>query len=126
MAKFGRNDIENITSMLPEKTLAEVTEYHRVFWKRGKTELERFDRIVERIQKKEHKENQMKLYDRFVSEAFHWKMSSQQYHAFDFTFRKRKDTTVFTDEQDNFLMVSLYKYGLNYPNVYFRIRRDIS
>lgn len=44
--KFGRDDLENIAREVDGKTLAEVREYHTVFWKRF-DELQDHDRILQ-------------------------------------------------------------------------------
>lgn len=131
METFGRNNIEDIAKMLPGKTVEEVTKYHKVFWSRGKTELLRYDSIVKQIQRKEAKREMALMAimaEKMSGTALKWKIESKRYHELDFTIKNRhsiRGKENYTIEQDNFLLVTLYKHGLNDPDVYARIREDI-
>lgn len=121
MRRFGRNDLENIASMLPDKKLAEVTAYHRAFWGRGKAELRDFDRYETSISKAEAEKAKQSTF----SEAFYWKMSSYSCPELELTLKSYKNNSQFTVEQDKIILCYLFKIGIDEPNAYDRIRHTI-
>ncbi|XP_055320960.1 chromatin-remodeling complex ATPase chain Iswi-like [Sitodiplosis mosellana] len=122
MRKYGREDMQQIASMLPEKTLDEITRYHRAFWSRGKAELKEFDRYIASLAKAEAEQNKQKT----VSEAFHWKMTGYRCPELELTFKGLSVKSMFTYEQDKFILSYLFEIGIDAPNAYARIREKIS
>lgn len=123
MAKVGRNNVDEIAKLLPGKTFDEVTKYHRTFWARGKQEIRDFNRLIEQLLKQEAVEKKQAT----ISDAFLWKMRSQkslELGPLDISYSSL-NRTLFTKEQDKFLLVSLFKHGLDKPNIYSCIRQDI-
>lgn len=53
MVKVGRNNVDEIAKLLPEKTLDEVTKYHRTFWARGPKEIRNFRGLILKLRRKE-------------------------------------------------------------------------
>lgn len=124
MVIYGREDLKNIASCLNGKTLDEVTEYHAVFWKRGKTEIKNFDRHIAPILKKEAYESKQKI----LREALNWKMACYRCPKLDLTVKinpRSSTKTNFSPKDDRFILVSLHNIGINNPNVYNLIRQDV-
>lgn len=121
MRQFGRNDLEKIASMVPDKKFAEVTAYHHAFWSRGKAELKEFDRYVASISKAEAEKAKQSTF----GEAFNWKMSSYSCPELELTLKFHNNKSQFTAEQDNIILCYLFKIGIDEPNAYDRIRYTI-
>lgn len=121
MKKFGRNDLVKIATMLPDKTLDDVTRYHTVFWSRGPSEMQDFERYIAPIKKKEILASKQKT----VSMAFEWKMKCYQNPEADLNIKRSTTKTLYTRQQDNFILAELYKYGIDSPDVYLRIRQEV-
>lgn len=121
MRQFGRDDLKNVASMLPDKKLAEVTAYYHAFWSRGKAELRDFDKYVALISKAEAERAKQSAF----GEAFHWKMSSYRCPELELTLKSHNNKSQFTAEQDNIILCYLFKIGIDEPNAYDRIRHTI-
>lgn len=121
MQTYGRDDLQGIASMLPEKKAKEIGRYHRAFWSRGKVELKEFDRFVASLMKAEVEQNKQKT----VSEAFHWKMASYRCPELELMVKGITGKTLYTCEQDRFILCYLFEIGVNAPNAYARIREKI-
>lgn len=125
MEKFGRNDLAKIVTMLPDKTLDDVTKYHATFWNRGPSELTDFERLIAPIKKAELMASRAENF----SQALQWKMQCYRNPEVDLTVSKLSKNghtkVMYTQQQDSFILMSLCKYGINSPNVYDCIRQDI-
>lgn len=121
MQTHGRDDLKRIASMLPEKKFNEIARYHHAFWTRGKKELKEFDRHVASLLKAENEQNKQKT----ISEAFNWKMGSYRFPEFELTIKGLNTKTLYTCEQDRFILCYLFGIGFSAPNVYARIREKI-
>lgn len=120
MKRFGRNDLENIATMLADKTLTDITKYHAAFWNRGPSEMQDFERYIAPIKKQEALANKEKT----ISQVLEWKMQCYRNPETDLTI-KYITKSHYTREQDAFLLMSLLKYEINSPNVYGCIRQDV-
>lgn len=125
MARFGRNNLELISAEMPDKTLEEVTKYHKAFWSRGPTELKDFDRSVALIKAKEEKIAREKN----IFEALEWKMSCYRKPEIELSISTKylhtKQLNRFTKQDDSYLLITLFNFGYNDPQVYNRIRQEI-
>lgn len=121
MEQFGRNDLVNILKMLPDKTLDDVTSYHTVFWSRGQSEMRDFERYIAPIKKAELMASKNKV----IPVAFKWKMKSYQNPEADLTVKWLNTKTLYTRQQDNFILTELFKHGIDSSDVYDRIRQDV-
>lgn len=123
MELFGRNDLANISKMLPHKSLEEVTRYHAAFWSRGPSELQDFERCIAPIKKAELLASKEKT----ISAALEWKMKCYKNPEDQLTVKwvSKSAKTYYTQHQDNFLLTELFKYGLDSPDVYDRIRQEV-
>lgn len=129
MASVGRDNLKGIVSLLPHKTLDDVTRYHQAFWSRGPSELRDFDRLIVKL-KKQAADAQKKVADaqkmEATARAFEWKMKSYQHPEIELSIKTHHSVKhLYTREQDNYLLNALFIYGLDDPMVYNRIHHDI-
>lgn len=119
-AKYGRNALSLISSEFEEKTLEEVREYAQVFWKRYK-EIDGYERYIAQVEAGEDKIEKMKI----SKECLRRKLLSYKYPLQELVLKYPPATTTkrtFTDEEDRFMLIQMYKYGLDRPDLYERIR----
>lgn len=121
MEQFGRNDLVNISKVLPDKTLDDVTNYHAAFWSRGPLELQNFERFIAPIKKAELMATKKKT----VPQAFEWKMKCYRDPEAELTIKWLHSKTLFTQQQDNFILNELFKHGVDSPNAFGCIRQEI-
>lgn len=119
-AKYGRNALSLISSEFEEKSLEEVREYAQVFWKRYK-EIDGYERYIAQVEAGEDKIEKMKI----SKECLRRKLLSYKYPLQELVLKYPPATTTkrtFTDEEDRFMLIQMYKYGLDRPDLYERIR----
>lgn len=123
MERFGRDDLANISKMLPHKTLEDVTSYYKVFWSRGPKEMQDFERYIAPIKRAEL----IATKEKKISAALDWKMKCYKKPEEQLNFKglNKKPKTLYVQQQDNFLVTELFKYGVNSPDVYDRIRQEV-
>lgn len=121
MERFGRNDLVNIWQMLPHMTLDDVTSYHTAFWSRGPSEMDDFERYIAPIKKAELLASKEKT----ISVAFKWKMKCHKNPEEELIIKRLNTKTVYTRQQDTFLLTELFKYGIDSPDAYIRIRQEV-
>lgn len=122
-AKYGRNDFKAIANDFDgTKSVAEIQDYASVFWKRY-TEIDGYDRYIsqieageERIRKTQHQQALLKK-----------KVEMYKTPLVQLTFQGGVGTgkKLYTDEEDRFLTVQMYKFGLSSPALYEQIRDAI-
>lgn len=121
-AKHGRKNYKAIASEFEDKTEAEVRKYANVFWKRY-TELEGYDRYIANIDAGEEKtkriRHQMELLKKKVES---YKAPLQQLQLKYTTTQGKRQ---YSEEEDRFLVVQLYRFGLDTENLYEQIRDAI-
>ncbi|CAN3374450.1 ISWI chromatin-remodeling complex ATPase Isw1p [Diutina rugosa] len=121
--KYGRNSISLIAHEFPEKTIDEVRAYAKAFWRRYK-EIEGFDKYLHQIEQGEEKIVKVQV----QKESLRRKISQYKYPLQELVLRYPPAATnkrVFSEEEDRFLLVQLYRFGLDSPDVYERIRQAI-
>lgn len=119
-AKYGRNAISLVCSEFEDKTPQEVREYAQVFWKRYK-EIDGYERYIAQIEAGEDKIEKLKI----SKECLRRKLLAYRYPLQQLVLKYPPATTTkrtFTDEEDRFMLVQMYKYGLDRPDLYERIR----
>ncbi len=122
-AKYGRNSITAIASEFPEKTLDEVREYAKAFWT-NYTQIEGYERYISQIEAGEEKIRKSKL----QKEALRVKLSEYSNPLQELVLKFPPATTnrrVFSEEEDRYILVQLYRFGLDRADLYERIRDSI-
>lgn len=122
-SKYGRNSIRLISQEFEDKTEEEVREYAQAFWKNYQ-EIDGYERYINQIEQGEEKIIKGKV----QKEALRRKLSQYKYPLQELVLKYPPASTnkrVFSDEEDRFLLVQLYKYGLDLPDVYDNIREAI-
>ncbi|KAK6885386.1 ISWI chromatin-remodeling complex ATPase ISW1 [Candida tropicalis] len=122
-SKYGRNSIRLISQEFEDKTEEEVREYAQAFWKNYQ-EIDGYERYINQIEQGEEKIIKGKV----QKEALRRKLSQYKYPLQELVLKYPPASTnkrVFSDEEDRFLLVQLYKYGLDSPDVYDNIREAI-
>lgn len=118
--KYGRNAISMIAAEFEDKTIDEIREYARKFWLSYK-EIDGFEKYINQIELGEEKVVRVKL----QKESIRRKVSSYKYPLQELVLKYPPAATnkrTFTDEEDRFLIVQMYRFGLDRPDLYDRIR----
>ena len=118
--KYGRNSIESIAQeMSATKTIEEVREYSIAFWSRIE-EIDDYEKYLNIIETDEEKIEKLKL----QQEALRRKLAECDDPMFDLIL-EYPPTKTYTEEQDRFILLMIFKYGLDNENVYEEIRQEI-
>ncbi|CCE65026.1 hypothetical protein TPHA_0J02060 [Tetrapisispora phaffii CBS 4417] len=122
--KYGRNSIQAIAMELaPGKSVEEVREYAKAFW----ANIERVDdyeKILKTIEMEEDKIKRIK----FQQEALRRKISQYTNPLFDLVLKHPPSSSnkrTYSEEEDRFIMLMLFKYGLDRDDLYERVRDEI-
>ncbi|AET38002.1 chromatin-remodeling ATPase ISW1 Ecym_2256 [Eremothecium cymbalariae DBVPG len=122
--KYGRNSIKAITMELGgTKTEEEVREYAKAFWS-CLERIEDYEKYVKAIETEEEKIRRVKL----QQEALRRKISQCTNPLFDLCLKhppSSNNKRTFSEEEDRFILIMLFKYGLDRENVYELIRDEI-
>ncbi|AMD21313.1 HER034Cp [Eremothecium sinecaudum] len=122
--KYGRNSIKAITMELGgTKTEEEVRSYAKAFWQ-NLERIEDYERYVKSIETEEEKIRRVKM----QQEALRRKMSQCTNPLFDLSLKhppSSNNKRTFSEEEDRFILLMLFKYGLERENVYDLIRDEI-
>lgn len=121
--KYGRNAISMIASEFEDKTVEEVREYARKFWL-SYEEIDGYEKYINQIEAGEEKVQRIKM----QKESIRRKVSSYRYPLQELTLKYPPTATnkrTFTDDEDRFLIVQMYRFGLDRPDLYERIRDAI-
>ncbi|KAI3403645.2 hypothetical protein KGF56_003572 [Candida oxycetoniae] len=121
--KYGRNSIPLIAREFDDKTEDEVREYAKAFWKHYE-EIDGYEKYVGQIEQGEEKIIKTKI----QKEALRRKLSQYRYPLMELKLKYPPSSStkkVFSEEEDRFLLVQLYRFGIDSPNVYDRIKEAI-
>lgn len=122
--KYGRNSIQAIASELaPGKTFEEVRDYAKAFWANVER-IEDYDKYLKMIENEEEKIKRVKL----QQEALRRKLSQYSNPFFDLELKFPPSTShkrTFSEEEDRFILLMLFKYGLDRDDVYELMRDEI-
>ncbi|CAL9736893.1 ISWI chromatin-remodeling complex ATPase Isw1p [Monosporozyma servazzii] len=120
-ANHGKNSIQAITNELaPGKTLEEVAKFSQMFWSKMEY-VEEYEKYVRFIDFEEERLRQGKL----QQEALRRKLSEYTNPLTELTIKYPPNSKTFTLEEDRFILLMLFKYGLDRPDVYDLIRDEI-
>ncbi|CAG8726800.1 9807_t:CDS:2, partial [Dentiscutata heterogama] len=120
-AKYGRNALEEIASEIEGKTLDEVKAYAKVFWQRYQ-ELPNHEEIIAKIVKGESKLQQtVGIQELLRAKVAQYRTPGHQLQV----SNQAKGKTLFSEEEDRYLLIALAKYGYGTEDVYEKIRNEI-
>ncbi|CAG8704829.1 16185_t:CDS:10 [Acaulospora morrowiae] len=109
-AKYGRNQLEEIASEIEGKTFEEVKAYAQVFWKRYQ-ELSRESKL----------EQTHGIQELLKTKVAQYRTPGHQLQV----SNQAKGKTLFTEEEDRYLLIALAKHGYGTEDVYEKIRSEI-
>lgn len=122
--KYGRNSIYAIsTELAPAKTIDEVREYATAFWA-NLERIEDYEKHLKFIEAEEERIKRVKL----QQEALRRKISQYTNPLCDLKLKHPPSTNnkrTFSEEEDRFILLMLFKYGLDRDDVYELIRDEI-
>ncbi|QLQ79545.1 hypothetical protein HG537_0C01920 [Torulaspora globosa] len=122
--KYGRNSIYAIsTELAPGKTVDEVREYAKAFWSNVER-VEDYEKHLKFIEAEEEKIKRIKL----QQEALRRKISQYSNPLCDLKLKHPPSTNnkrTFSEEEDRFILLMLFKYGLDREDVYELTRDEI-
>ncbi|CAG8765940.1 4191_t:CDS:10, partial [Gigaspora margarita] len=122
-AKYGRYAFENdyAASEIEGKTLDEVKAYAKVFWQRYQ-ELPNHEEIIAKIVKGESKLQQtVGIQELLRAKVAQYRTPGHQLQV----SNQAKGKTLFSEEEDRYLLIALAKYGYGTEDVYEKIRNEI-
>ncbi|KAF7726733.1 hypothetical protein EC973_008507 [Apophysomyces ossiformis] len=121
-AKYGRHNLEAITTEIEGKSLEDVKKYSKVFWSRYK-EISDYERQIAKIEKGENEiEKQLEIQEQLTQKVSRHRTPLQQMR---FRYTQATKGKSYNEDEDRFLIVMLEKYGYGTENVYDHIRREI-
>ncbi|KAH3669516.1 hypothetical protein OGAPHI_001637 [Ogataea philodendri] len=124
--KYGRTAISSIASEFEDKTYDEVKEYAQAFWN-NVSSIEGYERYVGQIEAGEEKIEKIKI----QKEALRRKIAETRFPLLELSLKYPPSSSmssskrVFSDEEDRYLLVQLYRLGLDSEDVYERILENI-
>lgn len=121
-AKHGRDNIEAISAEFEDKTIDEVREYAEFFWQRY-TEIDGYDRYIAQIEAGEERSRRVKQQKELIKRKVEsYKAPLQQLQ---FACPVGHGKKIYSDDEDRFLVVQLYRFGLDSDSLYEKIRDAI-
>lgn len=124
MAQFGKDNIEEIALNTPEKTMEEVETYHEVYWRRY-GEIELFERYNSSIEAGQERAEKQRLLVDLVRKKVESCTAPMQQLQFDVPAPAGSKRNIYSEDEDRFLVLQLYNFGLDAPNLYEQIREAI-
>lgn len=125
--RYGRSAIDRIAYdfinhnvVTQQKTYEEVVAYSDIFWVRY-TEIDGFEKYIHQIEQGEEKiAKQLKQ-----QKCLHKKIAQYSYPLEDLKLLHPPSSATFTAEEDAFLLVQLYKHGVDSEGIYETIHKEI-
>lgn len=121
--KYGRNSLQLIASEFDTKSIDDIRAYAQQFWRNYK-EIDGYEKIIANIEAGEDRIRRIKLH----KECLRRKLSQYTYPLQELVFKfppAASNRKVWSEEEDRFLMVQMYKVGLDRPDVYDRLKQAI-
>ncbi|KAG7890527.1 hypothetical protein KL905_004075 [Ogataea polymorpha] len=124
--KYGRTAVSSIAAEFEDKTYEEVKEYAQAFWN-NIASIEGYERYVGQIEAGEEKIRKVKI----QKEALRRKMAETSCPLLELTLKFPPSSSlssskrVFSEAEDRYLLVQLYRLGLDTEDVYERILEQI-
>ncbi|CAI5757354.1 unnamed protein product [Candida verbasci] len=121
--KYGRNSIPLISLEFPDKSEDEVRQYAKAFWKNYKL-IDGYEKFINQIEQGEEKIVKIKI----QKEALRRKLSQYKYPLQELVLKYPPTSTnkkLFSEEEDRFLLVQLYRFGIDSSDVYEKIKETI-
>lgn len=97
--RYGRNDYDMILEEMTNKTREELDSYSKIFWSRWE-DMKNGDRYLERVEKAET------IIFNNLKKTIGWDLKRSKKNL-----AKLLEDDDFTEEEDEFILNSLYKYG---------------
>ncbi|PKY59332.1 hypothetical protein RhiirA4_550336 [Rhizophagus irregularis] len=120
-ARWGRDAIEEIAEEMEGKTVKEVRAYAEVFWDRYR-ELPNYEEIISKVERGEAKLQQTAdIQELIKSKVKYYRQPGHQLQI----SNQGKGKSLYTEEEDRYLLIALAKYGYGTDDVYEKIRSDI-
>jgi hypothetical protein len=119
--KYGRYNLDLITTEIEGKTIEEVTKYSEVFWQRFK-ELADHEKILSSIEKAEARIQRIIETNNAIDQKLAMYRAPLQQVKFVYGQNKGK---AYSEEEDRFLLVMLQKYRYGTDDIYEKIRSEI-
>lgn len=121
--KYGRNSIQLIANEFEDKSIEEVREYAQAFWKKYQ-EIDGYERTINQIETGEDKIIKIKL----QKESLRRKLSQYKYPLQELVLKyppASSNKKVWSEEEDRYLLVQLYRFGIDRPDINDRIKEAI-
>lgn len=123
LSTFGRDSIDDVVANFgPGKTELEIRTYYDAFWRRY-TEIDLYERYMSQIAAGEEKQVRLAYQMDVLKSLVENSKAPMQELTFDVPQGTGK--RLFTEEEDRFLVVQLYKIGLDAPMLYEQMREAI-
>ncbi|ODV97027.1 hypothetical protein PACTADRAFT_1610 [Pachysolen tannophilus NRRL Y-2460] len=122
--KYGKTAIHNIASEFEDKTYEDTLDYAKVFWENF-NEIDGHERYVSQIENGEEKIRKIKL----QLESLRRKISQYKSPLQELTFKYPPSTSkgrIYSEEEDKYLVLQVFRYGLESPDLYEKIKESIS
>ncbi|ODV59761.1 uncharacterized protein ASCRUDRAFT_81671 [Ascoidea rubescens DSM 1968] len=121
--KHGRTNLKSIAADFEGKSYKEILDYSKKFWNNF-TCIDNHDKYINQIEVGEEKSEKIKLQEK----ALIRKVESYHIPLFELKLLsppKTANKKLFSEDEDRFLILMLYKYGISTEDLYDRIREEI-
>ncbi|KAG5356988.1 SWI/SNF-related matrix-associated actin-dependent regulator of chromatin subfamily A member 5 [Yarrowia sp. C11] len=120
-ARHGRNNFADIATEFEDKTQADIKKYAGVFWQRY-TEINGFDRYIQQIESGEDKAKKQNHQNTLLTRKVEGYEAPLQQMVIAYPAGQKK---IYSEDEDRYILVQLYRYGLETEGVYEMIRDAI-
>lgn len=123
LAAYGRDSIDDVVlNYGPGKSEFEIRTYFTAFWQRY-TEIDLYERYLGQINAGEEKQAKMVYQMDVIKQKVERAKAPMQELRFDIPQGTGK--RIFSEDEDRFLLLQLYKFGLDNPLLYEEVREAI-